>query len=187
MFRYRAWLALPVLAGLILAHPTAARAAAGDTVQTTGGGWFTPSPAVILTSATLTGIERAAGTNNTKATFGFVASATYQADGTTLGDFQGELSYNDHGLGLKLHSVSVTSVSVSPHPARPTVHTAIFTGTADVTTGDGSFEGEKFTVMVQDVAEPGVGVDTFDIELPNLPVPYHVHGTLGGGNIQVRP
>jgi hypothetical protein len=177
MFRYRAWLALPVLAGLILAHPTAARAAAGDTVQTTGGGWFTPTPAVIPTSATLTGIERAA-TTNTKATFGFVASATYQADGVTLGDFQGELSYNDHGLGLKLHSISVTSVSVNS-----TTHTATFSGVADVDAATNSGP-HSFTVTVTDNGEPSTN-DTIEVAIPDLG--YDVTGTLGGGNIQVRP
>jgi hypothetical protein len=180
MLRHRAWLALPVIAGLFIAFPTAARAAAGDTVQTTGGGWFVPQ-VLIETSAGTILPSPVAATTNTKVTFGFVASATVQTDGS-LGDLQGELSYNDHGLGLKLHSVSVTSVSVDS-----TAHTATFAGTADVTTGSGSFDDQKFTVIVRDVAEPGVGVDTFDIELPNLPVPYHVSGTLGGGNIQVRP
>jgi hypothetical protein len=183
MFQYRAWLALPVLAGLILAHPTAARAAAGDTVQTTGGGWITPTTTVIPTSATLTGIERAAGTTNTKATFGFVASATYQTDGVTLGDFQGELSYNDHGFGLKLHSVSVCSVSVSTDPTHPTIHIAIFSGMADVDAPSGSGT-HPFTVKVTDAGEPSTN-DTFEINIPDLF--YDASGTLGGGNIQVRP
>ena len=84
-----------------------------------------------------------AATNNTKATFGFVASATVQTDGKTLGDFQGELSYNDHGFGLKLHSVSVTSVSVNS-----VNHTATFSGMADVDAPSGSGT-HSFTVTVK--------------------------------------
>src|SRR5438034_9485667 len=108
MRRYRAWLALPVIASLFIATPPAARAAAGDTVQTTGGGWITPT---VPATPTSTGIVRTAA-SNTKATFGFVASATVQAD-NTLGDFQGELSYHDHGTGLRLHSLVVSNVTVN--------------------------------------------------------------------------
>src|SRR5207253_2911361 len=127
MIRYRAWLALPVLAGLFIATAPAARAAAGDTVQTTGGGWLTPSVPITPTS---TGIVRTAATNS-KATFGFVASATVQSDNTPA--FEGELSYHDHGTGLRLHSLSITSVSVNS-----ATHDATFSGTADVETSSGS-------------------------------------------------
>src|SRR2546430_1458299 len=109
MRRYRAWLALPVIASLFIATPPAARAAAGDTVQTTGGGWITPPLGTPTSSTTARPVPTA--DNNTKATFGFVASATKQADGSLI-DFQGELSYNDHGFGLRLHSLSVSLVKV---------------------------------------------------------------------------
>ena len=116
MIRYRAWLALPVLAGLFINTAPAARAAAGDTVQTTGGGWITPE---VLATPTSTGIVRTAA-NNVKATFGFVASATVQAD-NTLGDFQGELSYHDHGTGLKLHSLVISNAVSYTHLTLPTI------------------------------------------------------------------
>src|SRR5438270_4073273 len=126
MGRYRAWLALPVIASLFIATPPAARAAAGDTVQTTGGGWITPT---VPATPTSTGIVRTAASNS-KATFGFVASATVQADGSK--DYQGELSYHDHGTGLRLHSLSVTKVTVVDS------QTMTFEGTADVETTSGS-------------------------------------------------
>ncbi len=174
MIRYRASLALAAIAGLLFAFSPPARAAAGDTVQTTGGGWITPSVPV---TSTATGPVRTAATNS-KATFGFVASATVQADGN-LGDFQGELSYHDHGTGLRLHSLVVGKVAVDP-----TTHTATFSGTAEVETTSGS-AAHAFTVTVHDGGEPGVGVDSFDIVIPDLA--YEGSGLLGGGNIQVRP
>lgn len=176
MIRYRAWLALPVLAGLFIAAAPAARAAAGDTVQTTGGGWITPT---VPSTPASTGIVRTAATNS-KATFGFVASATKQSDGS-LADFQGELSYHDHGTGLRLHSLVVDNVTVVDS------QTMTFSGTADVETAAGPAGAHSFTVTVKDLGEPGVGVDFFSISISDLSLFYSASGTLGGGNIQVRP
>jgi hypothetical protein len=179
-------LVLPTLAGLFFASTAAAHAAVGDTAQTTGGGWIVPQIVVVIPTSTPTAAGMvSAAVNNPKATFGFVASATVQADGATLGGFQGELSYHDHAVELKLHSLSVTQVTVID------AQTMSFSGTADVETAAGSVPSD-FTVTVHDASEPGIGVDSFAILLPNFTLPgetapYHRQGLLGGGNIQVRP
>jgi hypothetical protein len=114
-----------------------------------------------------------------------VASATIQADGVTLGDFQGELSYHDHRLDLRLHSIDMTGFAI----VSPTEFS--FTGTAEVTIANGSPMTCDFVVTVDDNGEPGKGVDKFTISLPGCVVengqPYFQTGLLGGGNIQTRP
>jgi hypothetical protein len=186
----RNWVALPAIAVLLIAQTTVARAATGDTVQTTGGGWIEPvivlppPPPPTDPPAEAAALFPAASTANTKANFGFVASGTVQADGT-CGDCQGELTYHDHGVGLRLHSLSIDHVWVIDP------QTIAFDGTAEVTTADGTVPAD-FVVQVHDGGEPGKGVDSFDIQLTNFTLPgesstYHRRGLLGGGNIQTRP
>lgn len=191
------WMALSAIASLMILQTTTAQAATGDSRRATGGGWFQPTavvdtpptntppppsdppptfdPSAILPTAAL---FPTAGDTNTKCNFGFVASGTVQADGT-LGDPEGELSYHDHGIGLRLHSLDVTSVKVDGSDAW-------FEGTAEVTLGNNTPSDEHFIVHVRDADTTG-GCDTFDINLPNY-IPsgasahYHVCGTLDGTN-----
>jgi hypothetical protein len=183
MKRFQTWAALPAIAGLLIAYTTAAHAAVGDVKQTTGGGWITsvappPPPPAGDPSALLP-----LATNN-HANFGFVASATVQDDGVTLGDFQGELSYHDHRIDLRLHSTDMTGFEVISNTK------FCFKGVADVTIANGIPCSCDFVVTVEDIAEPGKGADTFTISLPGVMVdgaPYSQTGLLGGGNIQTRP
>jgi hypothetical protein len=181
MKRLQTWAALPAIAGLLIAYTTTAHAAVGDVKQTTGGGWITsvaPSPPAGVPAALLP------LATNDHANFGFVASATVQADGVTLGDFQGELSYHDHRIGLRLHSTDMTGFEVLSNTQFR------FSGVADVTIANGNPCSCDFVVTVEDNAEPGKGFDKFTISLPGIIVdgaPYSQTGLLGGGNIQTRP
>jgi hypothetical protein len=146
-----------------------------------GGGWIQPLPVddtSVTSSAQATALV---ADNNTKATFGFVASGTLQPD-NTVGDTQGELTYHDHGVVLRVHSLSVeTLVVVDPQTVR-------FTGMAEVTTSAGTVP-RAYVVTVHDAGEPGRS-DTLEIQLdftvPGETTPYHRVGALGGGNIQTR-
>jgi hypothetical protein len=191
MKKAHSWVVLPAIAGLLFAHTTTAQAATNNSPRATGGGWFQPTAVVDTPPAdnppppsdpppTLdpSALLPAAGTANTKCNFGFVASGTVQSDGT-LGDPEGELSYHDHGIGLRLHSMDITSVTVSGSDAS-------FAGTVEVTFGNNAPCVEAFVVKVHDADGTG-GFDTFDINLPNYCVPggsahYHVCGTLDGTN-----
>jgi hypothetical protein len=200
MKKARTWVALPAIAGLLIAYTTVAQAATGDTVRATGGGWFQPTvlvppppppppppptdPGVEPSALFPTDPFPAAGGNNTKCNFGFVASATDLGNGSW--EYEGELSYHDHGKGLRLHSIDVTDVSV-------TGADAYFKGTAEVTLGNNATSIESFEVHVHDGDTNGTA-DTFDIllgcTLPDETSPYHragsLSGTGGGGKIQTH-
>jgi len=104
-----------------------------------------------------------------KATFGFEALTT------GAGNLQSNVTYQDHLTGQMIKSTVVTAVVVNP--AR--THARIF-GKAAIN-GAGSF---AFVVDVDDLGEPGAGVDKFHIRLSNG---YNVGGTLmNGGNIQIH-
>jgi len=148
-----------------------------------GGGWIQPLPVAETTSSS--GAQQSAVTpqNNTKATFGFVASGT-QVDAVTVSDTQGELTYHDHGVGLRVQGLSVATLVISVD-----LKTVCFTGTAEVTTSAGTVVRD-YVVTVHDEGEPG-RADTLEIQLLNFILPgettsYHRAGALGGGNIQTR-
>lgn len=174
------WLTLPALAALLITPLPSAWSAPG-TVAAMGGGWIQPCP--VRESDTSTGVqESAVPVQNTKATFGFVASRTLPDNGT-VGETQGELTYHDHGVGLRVHSLSVESVEVLADLS------VRFTGTAEVTTSAGT-EVRSYVVTVRDAGEPG-RADTLRIRLLGFQLPgeatdYHREGELGGGNIQTR-
>jgi uncharacterized repeat protein (TIGR01451 family)/CSLREA domain-containing protein len=85
----------------------------------------------------------------------------------------GNLEYQDHDTGMNIKSTTITAVVVTG------THARMF-GTATVN-GAGSFD---FVVDVDDLGEPGTGVDTFRIQLSNGYTAGPV--TLSGGNIQVH-
>ncbi|MDI6886372.1 MAG: PKD domain-containing protein [archaeon] len=123
--------------------------------KVTGGGCKIPSPM----------------NPDEQVTFGFVAQ---YKDGET--EPSGNLQFNDHATGMKVHSESIDTLIGSGN-------NAIFTGTAKVN-GKSRY---NFTVYVEDNGEPGKDNDTFAISI-NLGegFEYHANGTLGGGNIQIH-
>ena len=105
-------------------------------------------------------------------TFGLNAGARQD------GQLRGNLQYNDHGEGLKLHSTSIDSFTVLDE------NCVTFSGTARVN----GASGYTFTVTEAcDNGEPGVGVDTFAIQISGPGVSYANSGTLTGGNLQLHP
>lgn len=133
-----------------------------------GGG---PIPPVASCEDFVTGGGSIAGTvggnhhGTDKATFGV-------SGGIKQGDFWGQLSYDDHGAGVKVKSTSVTNYLVIDSMTRQ------IEGVARIN-GAGSY---NYTVVVVDNGEPGVN-DTFSIVLSNG---YAASGTLTGGNIQLH-
>jgi uncharacterized repeat protein (TIGR03803 family) len=101
------------------------------------------------------------------ATFDFVANTT-----PTGAVPQGYLTYKDHATGMTVKSTVVTSVQV--------------TGTHSRIVGKATIEQSGpygFIVDVDDLGEPGTGVDKFGIQLSNG---YVRSGTLSSGNIQIH-
>ena len=86
----------------------------------------------------------------------------------------GQLRYRDDTAGLDLTLVSYTALTVSGQ-------TATVLGSARNT--DGS--SVAFRLDIVDGGEPGRGADQVRMQVPSLA--YDVGGTLGGGNLQVRP
>ena len=114
------------------------------------------------------------GTGRDFATFGFNAGAR---GGSGV---HGELQYNDHGLSMKVHSLSIDSFNVIAGTTCVT-----FAGPARVNGAD----GYGFTVhQACDNGEPGVGKDTFDFSVSGpAGFSYSRSGTLTGGNLQLHP
>jgi len=104
---------------------------------------------------------------NDKGSFGL----TVKTD--SAGNPSGNLTYQDHGvLARTVKSSSITSLILDGSCAN-------FGGTASVD-GSGSVD---YQVRVCDNAEPGSGIDTFQISMNDG---YTAFGTLGGGNIQIH-
>jgi hypothetical protein len=100
-------------------------------------------------------------------TFGIVAK------GTSSGLAEGNVEYQDHVTGMNLKSTTITAIVVTG------THVRIF-GKATIN-GTGSHD---FVVDVDDLGEPGIGVDRFGIQVstgytagPNV---------LTGGNVQLH-
>jgi hypothetical protein len=113
------------------------------------------------------------GTGRDIATFGLNAGSR---GGSGL---HGQLQYNDHGQGLKVHSLSIDSFE------QIAGSTCVkFSGKARVNKVD----GYQFTVREAcDHGEPGHGTDTFDISVDGPGLSYSREGTLTGGNLQLHP
>jgi hypothetical protein len=102
--------------------------------------------------------------NGSKANFGLTA-------GNPASSGNGELTYIDHGTGMKVDgSGSVTYTILDPQTRK-------IEGSADIDGVPGTY-----TLIVSDQGEPGRN-DTFDL---TLSTGYHASGTLAGGNIQVH-
>ena len=103
------------------------------------------------------------GDQKAAVTFGFNAQNTdngMKAAGTVI----------DHNAGVKVKILDVTAFSISG------TH-ATFSGTAEV-----NGVVEKYTIDVEDVGEPGTGLDSFRLVTSS----YGTGGTLSGGNIQIH-
>ena len=116
---------------------------------------------------------------NSKANFGFVATCCAP---------RGNLEYNDHGSNVRIKATSVTNFTITdPSPVCPTGKHAQFRGDANQTNANGTVVQVKYTVDVDDCAEPGSspgsGPDTFRIETTGG---YMAGGPLVGGNIQIH-
>jgi hypothetical protein len=108
-----------------------------------------------------------------KANFGFVAQ---QKDGGT--EISGSLLFKDPAKGMKVHSKSINTLTLSGTNAG--TYAATFTGTARVGASD-----YTFTVYVEDNGESG-GFDRFAITIwdPAGGNYYSANDTLESGNIQ---
>src|SRR5256712_1924104 len=113
--------------------------------------------------------------NGAHADFGF--NAGYKPGKTAV---SGQLTYIDHGTGLK---VKATSIDKYYNPNGSTGTTRTFSGQAEV---NGVY-GYYFTVTATDNGEPGTGHDYFSMTLtgPNG-FYYRAGSTLSGGNIQLH-
>ncbi len=109
------------------------------------------------------------------ATFGFNAG---DRNGARSGGVQGQLQYNDHAADVKVHSTSITAFSVLDD------NCVSFSGTARVN----GVDGYTFTVTEAcDNGEPGIGTDSFAIQVTGPGVNYSRSGVLTGGNLQLHP
>ena len=95
------------------------------------------------------------------------------AGGIKNGSFWGHLLYTDHGNGMQVKGSGVTMYVVGATPT-----TRHIEGTSDI-----NGTGGTYAVDVADNAEPGRGVDRFNIALSNG---YKAGDLLAGGNIQLH-
>jgi hypothetical protein len=96
-------------------------------------------------------------------TFGFNAQNTEKG-------MKGSGTIIDHNAGVRVKILDVSTFSiVGTH--------ATFTGTAEV-----NGVVEKYRIDVDDLGEPGTGLDSFKVVTDS----YGAGGTLSGGNIQVH-
>jgi hypothetical protein len=107
--------------------------------------------------------------------FGFIAKYL-------KGSPQGNLEFQYQSGDVNLKSTKITYLAVSK-----TV--AVFKGVASLNGVDGFY----FKVMAKDFAEPGVGVDEFNIwiwdgnpDLPTTTLTHHSSNVLAGGNIMIK-
>jgi len=122
----------------------------------TGGGWIPGGPS---------------GAQD-KRTFGF---NVHSEDGAVFG----QLQFNDHGIGLRVHSDSLYTLVIQPGDT-----IANFAGDCRVA----GVSGYTFDCEVMDRGEPGHGVDWFSIQIcDGNGNPYYSGADfLGGGNIQIH-
>src|SRR2546427_900949 len=112
--------------------------------------------------------------NGYHANFGFVAGFKPGRSAPS-----GQLTYLDHGKGLRARVTSIDTYA----PSGNTATTRTFTGQAEVN----GVSGYSFTVTATDNGEPGTGNDYFTITLtgPNN-FNYQAGNLLGGGNIELH-
>jgi hypothetical protein len=103
------------------------------------------------------------GDQKAAVTFGFNAQNTENG-------MKGAGTIIDHNAGVKVKILDVTAFSISG------TH-ATFSGSAEV-----NGVVEKYTIDVDDLGEPGGGLDSFKLVTSS----YGTGGTLSGGNIQVH-
>jgi hypothetical protein len=105
--------------------------------------------------------------------FGFVVQRKVPGDLP-----KGQLEFQDHALGLNVHSTSILTLSVVGN-------TATFSGDCTSKVGSASAVACTFTATVQDIAEPGKGVDGFSI---TISTPSAQYGTapITKGNVQIH-
>jgi hypothetical protein len=103
------------------------------------------------------------------ANYGFVVQRK-----TPGGPVTGQLEYQNHARGLNVHSVTMQTLTVSPT-------LATFSGTC---TKNNAIPC-TFSVTVQDLGEPGKGVDHFTITISDEPVEGDT-GAIIHGNIQIH-
>ena len=138
--------------------------AAGNTASCSFSITVAPPPSTL--NAKVTGGGSISVTGGT-ATFGMVEMT--KKDGVP----KGHVTFHDHALGKELKSTVITSLVIDGTKA------TIF-GKAMIN-GVGEFD---FMIVVEDLGEPGAGVDKFLIEISDG---YNAGGTvLAGGNIQIH-
>ena len=138
--------------------------AAGNTASCSFSITVAPPPSTL--NAKVTGGGSISVTGGT-ATFGMVEMT--KKDGVP----KGHVTFHDHALGKELKSTVITSLVIDGAKA-----TIFGKGTIN---GVGEFD---FMIVVEDLGEPGSGVDKFLIEISDG---YNAGGTvLAGGNIQIH-
>ncbi|PYM28382.1 MAG: hypothetical protein DMD78_00225 [Candidatus Rokuibacteriota bacterium] len=160
---------------VVLGQPVGASIVVGDTVPcdfVTGGGFIVGSGSP--TSSLAAGA---------KANFAV-------GGGVRNGEFWGHLEYNDHSKNppMQVHGTAVTGYFLGTDTSKP--NDRVITGTARVN----GVDGFTYMVEVNDVREPGRGIDEFSIELldANGAEIYaagftYGDGPIAGGNIQLHP
>jgi hypothetical protein len=109
-----------------------------------------------------------------EANFGLVAQR--ESAGTGI---KGNIEFQDHAADLNVHSEEILTLAV-------TGNTATFTGTCTSRVGNDPPVACTFSVTVQDVAEPGKGVDGFAITISAPAVTYGAGAPILKGNIQLH-
>ena len=109
-----------------------------------------------------------------KANFGFCAARTL------LGDTSGKFTYRDKNAGVSMSG----DITFAAHAGDGTYFlSGTYRSTNPKDPGSGAWEAR-----VEDDGEPGIGGDSFAIEITSGPFfPYSNSGDLGGGNIQAHP
>lgn len=108
------------------------------------------------------------------ATFGFVVMTDRE------GAARGNLVFLDHERGIRLKATDIDVLIIGGT-------TALFSGVADVDFNGLELTGVEFTVIVEDLGEPGVGADRFNIAFALGDHFYQKDNRLIGGNIQIHP
>jgi Bacterial Ig-like domain (group 1) len=143
---------------------------AGEPAGSASKTWVVPV-STPLCSVSITNGGRITANNGDKGTFGGNAQVS------SKGAPKGNEEYQDHGpaTNINVKSIQVLAVTCSPDKKQASIY-----GKATIN-GSGSY---LFKIDVKDVAEPGIGRDTYRILLSNgYDSGEH---TLEAGNIQIR-
>ncbi len=142
----------------------------GEPSDTATKVWTLPTTTP-LCQVKITKVARITADNGDKATFGG------NAQSNAAGNVKGQEQYQDHGPAqpLKVKSIKILALTCNPQRTQATIF-----GRATIN-GQGS---HLFRIDVQDLGEPGVGIDTYRILL-GTGYDSGSH-TLRSGNIQIR-